>query len=78
MQLQNKKDFILYVNDVEYFLLKYKARVNAENVYGEQTSMTGTIKLNEILINDGPLLPTFTPEYLNSIINLKIKEDDVD
>ena len=78
MQLQNKKHFILYVNDVEYFRLKYKARVNAENEYGEQTSMTGTIKLNDIIINDGPLLPTFTSEYLNSIISLNLKEDDVD
>ena len=78
MQLQNKKDFILYVNDVEYSSLKYKARVNAENVYGEQTLMTGTIKLNDILINEGPLLPTFTSEYLNSLINLNLKEENVD
>ena len=78
MRLYNKKDFVLFVNEVEYFSLKYKARVNAENAYGEQTSMTGTIKLNDILINDGPLLPTFTSEYLKSIIDLKIKEDDVD
>ena len=72
------KDFILYVNDIEYFTLKYKAKVNAMNQYGENTALTGTIKLNQIEINDGPLLPTFTSEYLRSIINLKIPDDEVD
>ena len=70
MRFQRKKDFVLLVNNQEYFALRYKARVNARNMFGESTAMTGTIKLNEIEINNGPLLPTFTPDYLNSIIDL--------
>ena len=78
MELQRQKDFVLYVNEEEYFTLKYKAQVNAMNQDGESTALTGTIKLNDIEINNGPLLPTFTAEYVKSIIELNIKDDDVE